>query len=61
EVTDPDGQAVMGVAAPAQFDEAPIGALRSPPEAWQHTEEVLLELGLDWSDIAELRAEQVIP
>ncbi|MET0780567.1 MAG: CoA transferase, partial [Microbacterium sp.] len=61
EVTAPDGQAVMGVAAPAQFDEAPIGPLRSPPEAWQHTEEVLLELGLDWSDIVELRAEQVIP
>jgi crotonobetainyl-CoA:carnitine CoA-transferase CaiB-like acyl-CoA transferase len=39
------------VASPVQFDEAPA-AIRGPsPEMGQHTEEVLLELGLEWDDL----------
>ncbi len=39
------------VASPVQFDETPP-RLRPSPEMGQHTEEVLLELGLCWEEIA---------
>ncbi|HEY6798932.1 MAG TPA: CoA transferase [Kineosporiaceae bacterium] len=35
---------------PVQFDETPAGPARAP-EHGQHTEEILLELGLDWPQI----------
>jgi crotonobetainyl-CoA:carnitine CoA-transferase CaiB-like acyl-CoA transferase len=45
------GQApVTLVASPAQFDETPPD-LKRAPEHGQHTEEILLELGLTWDDI----------
>ena len=31
------------------------------PEMGQHTEEVLLELGYDWEQIAALKEQNVIP
>jgi crotonobetainyl-CoA:carnitine CoA-transferase CaiB-like acyl-CoA transferase len=40
------------VANPVQFDERPP-ELRPGPDHGQHTEEVLLELGLSWDDILE--------
>jgi crotonobetainyl-CoA:carnitine CoA-transferase CaiB-like acyl-CoA transferase len=48
------------VPSPAQFDEqAP--AVTPAPEHGQHTEEVLLELGRTWDDIARLQSDAVIP
>jgi crotonobetainyl-CoA:carnitine CoA-transferase CaiB-like acyl-CoA transferase len=39
------------VAAPVQFNEIPPAAARAP-EHGQHTEEILLELDIDWDDIS---------
>ena len=54
-VTIDDTTSYLGAASPGQFDEEPIGALRASPEHGQHTEEVLLELGLGWDEISSLK------
>ena len=46
---------------PIQFSETPGEIKNSAPEFGQHTEEVLLEIGYTWEEIAELKEEQVIP
>ena len=50
DVVTNDGTALTLVACPVQFDETPP-ALTGAPELGQHTEEVLLELGLTWDEI----------
>jgi len=45
-----DGSPVALVASPVQFDETPPTLSRAP-EHGQHTQEVLLELGLSWDDL----------
>ncbi|HUJ66139.1 MAG TPA: hypothetical protein VLX59_11410, partial [Acidimicrobiales bacterium] len=47
-------------ASPAQFDERPP-SLRRAPEHGEHTEEILLETGRTWDDIATLRTRGAIP
>ena len=49
-----DGSTFKLVSNPVQFDEQPP-ALRKGPEAGQHTEEILLERGIPWERIAELK------
>jgi len=51
EVEGSDGTRFTLVASPVQFDET-APALRLAPDPGQHTEEVLLALGLSWEEIA---------
>jgi crotonobetainyl-CoA:carnitine CoA-transferase CaiB-like acyl-CoA transferase len=46
---------------PWTFHDTPASVRREAPELGQHTEEVLLELGYSWEDIASLKSEEVIP
>ncbi|MCP4907867.1 MAG: CoA transferase [bacterium] len=50
-----DGSAFRLVSNPVQFGEEPNRPERAP-EAGQHTEEILQEIGLDWDEIARLKS-----
>ena len=43
------------VASPVQFDETPLEIRGPSPEMGQHTEEVLLELGVEWDDLVRYK------
>ncbi|HZR84804.1 MAG TPA: CoA transferase [Candidatus Binatia bacterium] len=49
------------LATPVDFAGTPAEPGRTAPEVGQHTEEVLLELGHTWDDIAALKERGVIP
>lgn len=55
EITGADGRRFRVVAPPYQFDGVPSTPTGPAPEVGQHTEEVLLEFGMDWDEISELR------
>jgi crotonobetainyl-CoA:carnitine CoA-transferase CaiB-like acyl-CoA transferase len=54
EVPTAEGPVEM-VASPVDFSDTAWSVTRRTPEAGEHTEEVLLELGLGWEAITELR------
>ncbi|MCX8126131.1 MAG: CoA transferase, partial [Dehalococcoidia bacterium] len=45
---------------PVRFSKTPGAIRREAPELGQHTEEILLELGYSWDDIARLKDKEVI-
>lgn len=49
-----DGEPFSLIAAPVQFDGSSGSSTRAP-EFGQHTEELLMELGMDWDEIMELK------
>ncbi|SHM64912.1 CaiB/BaiF CoA transferase family protein [Cryptosporangium aurantiacum] len=55
-----NGHTLPLVTVPVQFDEQP-GRPSRAPEHGEHTESVLLEAGLTWEEIAELKATAAIP
>ena len=57
---DRDGGAQTTVGCPIRLSETPARPGRLAPEIGQHTEEALLELGLDSDEIAALRAARAI-
>jgi crotonobetainyl-CoA:carnitine CoA-transferase CaiB-like acyl-CoA transferase len=61
EMDHPSGTRVKMVNHPVRFSAAPEAGVQGPaPEFGQHTEEVLLDAGLSWEEIAELRDQGVI-
>jgi crotonobetainyl-CoA:carnitine CoA-transferase CaiB-like acyl-CoA transferase len=54
ELEDADGNRFRLVANPVQFDETPT-ALRRAPDHGEQTDELLVELGMDWDRIIELK------
>jgi crotonobetainyl-CoA:carnitine CoA-transferase CaiB-like acyl-CoA transferase len=49
-----NGMSIKLVTSPAQFDEEPHKPTRAP-ELGEHTETVLLDLGVSWDEISKLK------
>lgn len=56
-VDDGNGETFRLVAPPVQFDEQPPSISSPAPAPGQNTEEILMELGLDWDEINEGKKE----
>ena len=55
EMPHPELGTIRVVGNPVRLSETPLDATRPPPELGQHSEEILLEAGFSWQEIAQLR------
>jgi crotonobetainyl-CoA:carnitine CoA-transferase CaiB-like acyl-CoA transferase len=53
------GRPLRLVRGPVQFDRAPVETTRAP-QASEHTETFLMEIGVDWDRIEQLKARNAI-
>ncbi|MFC1943101.1 CaiB/BaiF CoA transferase family protein [Chloroflexota bacterium] len=60
EVDHPRLGKIKLVNAPLKFHQNPASVRTSAPEKGQHSEEILLDLGYSWEDIAQLKEQRVI-
>jgi crotonobetainyl-CoA:carnitine CoA-transferase CaiB-like acyl-CoA transferase len=60
-VPTPDGGSVEIVATPVDFSATPWQVRDPVPELGQHTELLLMELGLEWDQIEQLKEDGTIP
>lgn len=60
DVPNPAGPAMRMVTTPVRLSRSPASIDGPAPEFGQHTEEVLLEAGFDWDEIAALRSEGAV-
>ncbi|MBI4571658.1 MAG: CoA transferase, partial [Chloroflexi bacterium] len=60
EVPRPDGEPLRMVTTPVQLGATPARIRGLAPEHGQHTEELLLEAGYTWEEIAALRREGAV-
>ncbi len=51
---------VKVVGTPITMSETPLSTQTPPPELGQHTEDILLESGYTWEEIAQLREKEVV-
>ncbi len=60
EVEHPSAGKIRLITTPVEFSDTPATLRTTCPELGQHNEEILLELGYSWEDIAKLKEEGVI-
>jgi len=60
EIQHPEAGEVRYVNTPVKFHQNPAAVKSASPEAGQHTEEVLLELGYSWDEIVKLKEQGAI-
>lgn len=60
ELEDPNGRKLPVVGSPFRFYANPVKPQGPPPELGQHTEEVLIECGFGWEEIASWRDQGII-
>ena len=59
DIPHPAGR-IKTLASPVKFRQNPASEKAPAPELGQHTEEILLDLGYSWEDIARLKEQEVI-
>jgi len=60
DIEHPSGNSIKLLRVPFQLSETPISPRTTAPELGQHTEEVLLEIGYDWNQIAQFKEQNII-
>jgi crotonobetainyl-CoA:carnitine CoA-transferase CaiB-like acyl-CoA transferase len=60
EMNHPQIGKVKVVGNPITLSDTPLTMTNPPPELGQHSEEVLLEAGFSWEDIAAFREKEVV-